>query len=238
MKIPIIALHGIEPFVQEAHDVGVIEFDYLCATLRTNDYETVSFKDLLAYLDCGIPLPRKPVIITSDDGYANLYEQAYPILKDYDFFMTVFLSTAFIGDEERQNNTFDSKVVGIPTRPMLIWEEVREMHKNGIEFLSHSATHRRPEKFTEEEAIFELEHSMQTIQFYLGGEVPFIAWPFNTVYTNAKQLLQYTGYRGAVLYRGGIEDTETIDLFAIKRIPIMGTTPIETYNSLIGEDET
>jgi len=241
MKIPIIALHSIEPFVQESHDVSSINFDYLCSTLRVHDFETITFTDLLLYFDKGLPLPEHPVILTSDDGYANLYNEAYSILQDYDFVMTVFLTTSFIGEDEanRKINKFDEHVVGIPIRKMLIWEEVREMHKNGIEFMSHSVTHSRPEKFTEEDALFELESSMETIQFYLGSEVPFIAWPFNTVYNDAKKLLKRVGYKGAVMYKGGIEDTETMDLGAIKRIPIMGTTDIRSYCSLIGvEDES
>ena len=74
----------------------------------------------------GTPLPEKPVIITFDDGYADNYENAYPILKKYGFKATIFLIYDF-------TNTYPN---------YLTWDQIAEMKESGlIRFESHTMTH-------------------------------------------------------------------------------------------------
>jgi hypothetical protein len=51
--------------------------------LKENNYSTVTIRDLINYVDNGVPLPEKPVLITFDDGYYNNYLYAYPLLRQY-----------------------------------------------------------------------------------------------------------------------------------------------------------
>ena len=52
----------------------------------------ISLKDLL----CKERLPRSPIVVTIDDGYANNYNLGFPVLKKYNFPATIFLTTGFI----------------------------------------------------------------------------------------------------------------------------------------------
>jgi hypothetical protein len=47
-------------------------------------------------------------------------------------------------------------------------------------------------------------------------------------------LLPQAGYRGAIRYKGGVEDVRSINIYAIKRIPFYSTTPTGGYTSLMG----
>ena len=49
--------------------------------LQAHGRETVTVRDLLAYVQDGAALPEKPVLLTFDDGYYNNYKYAYPLLK-------------------------------------------------------------------------------------------------------------------------------------------------------------
>ncbi|MFZ3105809.1 MAG: polysaccharide deacetylase family protein, partial [Candidatus Hydromicrobium sp.] len=138
--IPIVSLHGIEPSPHGRYEISTGAFELMLSTLKNNGYQTITFMDLLNYLDYGKTLPEKPVIITSDDGYQSMYIYAFPLLKKYGYKMTVFLATGYMGnsDTNRRMNDFDSSIANIPTRPMMIWSEVQAMSGYGCEFLSHS----------------------------------------------------------------------------------------------------
>jgi len=234
--IPIVALHGIEPNPSGLYELSTTQFDYLCGTLKAMGYKTITFMDLLAYLDSGKKLPEKPVILTSDDGYYSIYAHAFPILQKYGYKMTVFLTTGLIGSSnaDRRLNEFDIGKSGIPERPMLIWPEVAVMAKYGIEFQSHTVSHRQIGDLSQDKVIFELSQSKADIEGHLGRPCIFIAWPFDNYSNSFIPLLPQLGYRGAIRYRGGIEDVRGINIYAIKRIPFYSSTPTSSYAALMG----
>jgi peptidoglycan/xylan/chitin deacetylase (PgdA/CDA1 family) len=143
-------------------------------------FETITFAELLDHIDYGRTLPPKSVIITSDDGFASIYENAFPILKKYGYTMTVFLVTDFVkdSDAERVANYFDEDR-GVPMRPLLIWPEIEEMDAYGIEFLSHSASHIRLGLASDEEFMDELTRSKEAIESRLAKPVVLFAWPYD-----------------------------------------------------------
>jgi peptidoglycan/xylan/chitin deacetylase (PgdA/CDA1 family) len=234
--IPIVALHGIEPGPYGAYELGTAEFDYLCGTLKALGYKTITLLEMLSYLDSGKKLPEKPVILTSDDGYYSIYAYAFPILKKYNYRMTVFLATGLIGNtnEDRHLNEFDLGKPGIPERPMLIWPEVAAMAKYGIEFQSHTVSHHKIGDLSSDEAYFELAQSKADIEGHLKRPCVFIAWPFDNYSNSLIPLLPQIGYRGALIYHGGIENVSGINIYAIKRIPFFSYTRASDYGALMG----
>lgn len=217
--IPIIGLHAIEDKIKIPIELPTGYFDHLCSTLKKFGFETITFMDLLNYLDFGKALPEKPVIITSDDGFQDVYTNAFPILKKYGYKMTIFLVTGYIGnsDEDRKVNSFDSDQQ-VLMRPILIWPEIIEMYKYGCEFQSHSVNHIRLGLASDEEFLYELIQSKNDIESRLGNQVLFFAWPRDNNSPLKWPLIAETGYRGAVRYGTGIEDLRTININDIKRV--------------------
>ncbi len=115
--------------------------------------------------------------------------------------MTVFLVTGLIGnsDADRRINEFDQGKSGIPTRPMLIWPEIGAMSRYGIEFMSHTVSHKTLGDLTDEEALYEMSQSKIDIESHLKKPVPFIAWPFDNYSSIDVSFLSQAGYRGAVM---------------------------------------
>lgn len=64
--------------------------------LHDHKYQTISLTQLEQYLEDGIRLPDKSVVITFDDGYLSNYHYAYPILKQYNFHAVIFAITGSI----------------------------------------------------------------------------------------------------------------------------------------------
>lgn len=222
-QIPIIGLHGIENQPGGRYEISAGAFDFLCGTLKQMGYETITLNDLYNHYAKGTKLPAKPVIITADDGYQSMYTVAWPILKKYNYKMTVFLITSYIGDTNstRRNNDFDANVRGIPQRPMLIWPEVSQMSRYGCEFQSHSWSHNIMKDIPLESARNELIQSKKDIEIHTGKPVIFIAWPHSATSESVIGLLGQTGYAGALYWEGGIQSLTAIDFARLSRVQIV-----------------
>ncbi|MBM3709065.1 MAG: DUF4214 domain-containing protein [Actinobacteria bacterium] len=232
---PIIALHGVEPVPSGRYEISNGAFDFLLGTLKSYGYQTITLNDILNYLDKGKALPPKPVIITSDDGYQNMYTNAFPILKKYGYKMTIFLITSIIGDKEqtRKMNEFDWNISNIPHRPMLIWPEIKAMSKYGCEFQSHTWSHRIIRNIPIEDAKNELLQSKYDIETNTGKPCVFVSWPHDAFSDKVIALLPLTGYRGALRAGGGVIDIRNLNLYDIKRAPLTGEIPPEAYAGIL-----
>jgi len=234
--IPILEFHGIVPYPECRYENSTGAFEYLLSTLKNLGYQTITFIDLLNYMDYGKTLPEKPIIITSDDGYQSLYTYAFPILKKYGYKMTVFLITSYMGGSEdtRRMNEFDFNIAGVPHRPMLIWPEISQMSSYGCEFQSHTWSHGIIRNMYIEDSLKELVQSKSDIEVHTGKPVVFVAWPHGATSDKVLGLLPQAGYRGAVNAGGGVEDVRSLSLYAIKRLPMLREIPPEAYIEYIG----
>src|SRR3989304_2108413 len=235
--VPIIGLHAIEDHIGEPIELYTEQFEELCRILKENGYETITFTDLLNYIDFGKALPEKPVIITSDDGYQDVYTNGFPILKKYGYKMTVFLVTGAVGDSDadRKTNIYFNERANI-IRPILIWPEIIEMNEYGCEFLSHTVNHVRLGLSSEEAFLDELIQYKNDIKSHLGSEVLFFAWPYDNHSPLKWPLISDAGYRGAVRYGNGIEDMRTINLYDIKRVEFNSYIPPNQYVDYLNLD--
>jgi peptidoglycan/xylan/chitin deacetylase (PgdA/CDA1 family) len=64
-------------------------------------YEPLELSDIIEAFGTGRPLPNRSVHVTVDDAYRDFSEIAWPILKRLEIPVTVFVPTAFPGDEVR-----------------------------------------------------------------------------------------------------------------------------------------
>ncbi|MCL5073302.1 MAG: DUF4214 domain-containing protein [Actinobacteria bacterium] len=235
-RLPILAMHGVEPNPSGKYELSSAAFEYLLSTLKSYGYRTVTLMDVLAYFDKGKALPAKPIIISMDDGYQSLYTNAFPLAKKYGFKFTVFLITGLIGDNEatRRINEFDAGVSGIPERPMLIWPEIQAMSKSGFEFQSHTWGHEIVTDLDAAAIQQTLKQSKSDIEVKLGKPCVFVAWPHDAFSEEAISLLAASGYRGALRAYGGVEDLSTMNMHSILRLNIDGTINPVDYASYIG----
>ena len=65
--------------------------------LLARDWNVVSMQDIArAHYDSG-SLPPRAVAVTFDDGFANIYHVAWPILRQHGIVATFYLATGFVG---------------------------------------------------------------------------------------------------------------------------------------------
>src|SRR2546425_1411852 len=101
MKLPVLLYHKIDRIPPGARYprsyVTPERFEAQLAFLRRRGYESISFADYLAYRRGAGRLPRRPVIVTFDDGYRSNRDVALPLLQQYGFRATIFLVAERIG---------------------------------------------------------------------------------------------------------------------------------------------
>ena len=192
-------------------------FDEQMSYLVQNGYTSITPDELYKGLTGEISLPEKPVLITFDDGYADNYENAFPILEYYGLKATIFVIPAFVG----RNSNY------------LTWDQIREMEQGGITIQSHTLNHRKLEELPDDEIRSELLNSKLVLEENLGHAVDFLAYPTGTYNLHIAGIAQDCGYKGAFTIKYGNVDLGS-NLFALERVPIFqtGTTMKDFYERI------
>jgi peptidoglycan/xylan/chitin deacetylase (PgdA/CDA1 family) len=183
--------------------------------LYDNGYRTTSLSQIVSQLHGQATVAEKQVVITFDDGYRNFYNQAFPILNQYGYGATVYLPTAYIGENPLQFKGTDC----------LTWAEVRELSKHGILFGSHTVSHPQLRELSCPAINEELANSKKTIEEKLGCAVDSFAYPYafpqaDTDFTSMlRDALSRTGYQDGVCTIVGRANRRSEPLF-IERLPV------------------
>lgn len=115
------------------------------------------------------------VLITFDDAFEDFAEVAAPILKRHGFSALVFLPTRRLGRPEGWQGAND------PARPLMDWETVRSLAKEGIEFGGHSRTHANLTKISEADREAEIAGCAEDISAQIGQPAQAFAAPYGRV---------------------------------------------------------
>ncbi len=182
--------------------VSAADFRRQLGYLKRHAYTPLRFSDLKAAEEGAQPMPRRPVLITFDDGYANNYEVAFPILEEFGMKANIFLVYETI---DHHNAWHDP--AGEPWLRMLTWEQVRRMQESGlVEFGSHTMRHRHLPSLSPEDARWEIKESRRRIEDKLGRTVFGFAYPYGAgAYDpRLRGLAREAGYRYDFGIRQGI----------------------------------
>ncbi|MGY2980085.1 polysaccharide deacetylase family protein [Thermostichus sp. OS-CIW-30] len=175
------------------HDVVAgrkqVWFDTTAAELRQH-FEAIKqagltpihIDQLYKHLRDGDPLPEKAILLTFDDAYLGLYENAYPLLKEYNYPATYFVQTGF---------------VGVPTsKDHFTWDQMREMDASGlIDFAAHTVNHPPDLRVLDDARLRrEVFDCKAKLEQELGHPIHYFAYPEGNRDERVKQYLAEAGY--------------------------------------------
>jgi peptidoglycan/xylan/chitin deacetylase (PgdA/CDA1 family) len=149
--------------------------------LSAHGYHTVTFADLRLYWQHVRPLPAKPVIVTLDDGYQDLYTSAFPILAAHGFTAVAYIVTGFVGNP------------GYVTR-----DEIVEMDQYGIEIGAHTVNHVNLAHSSQPWMAYQLIQSKAWLEQLVGHAVPDMAYPSGKYDAEVVAAVERAGYYSAV----------------------------------------
>jgi peptidoglycan/xylan/chitin deacetylase (PgdA/CDA1 family) len=170
--LPILTFHSLDD------QAGAISFPpgvfrRGMSRLYENGYRTLDLKEAVLNLREKRSVPNRAFVITFDDGYQSVYSEAFPLLREYGMCATVFLT---VGEHGSARGT--DRLPSLGYRPMLSWEEIREMRKDGFIFGAHTLTHPDLTRLPFDRMETEIVRSKIIIEERLGSAVTSFAYPY------------------------------------------------------------
>lgn len=176
MRLPVLLYHHVGPLrpgtIPEL-TVSPERFERQVRWLARRGYTGIRPSDWLRWCREGTGLPDKPVLLTFDDGYADLTEYALPVLRRYGFGAAVFVVTGQIGGENRWDQAH-----GLGPHRLMTAEQIRKWAAHGIEFGAHSRTHPDLIALSRAEVADEVAGSGQDLTNLLGTRIVSFAYSY------------------------------------------------------------
>ena len=194
-SIPVLMYHRVleNPPAGSSHGIWVsaMQFARQLISLQRRGFETITFRDHDRFLRGEARLPRRPIILTFDDGYVDNYTIAFPLLQDFGFRAVIFA----VADKDRRTNFWDRDE---QQAQLMSASQLQEVHRSGIEIGSHTVTHPRLPLVSVEEAHREVCDSKDSLEQLLGSSVLSFAYPYGALSQTVKNLVDEAGYKYAV----------------------------------------
>jgi len=132
------------------------------------------------------------VALTFDDGTRDFWDHARPCLQEFGFRGTLFVVTGRVGTV----SSWDQDV-GESPRPLMNWDRLVRLQRNGFEIASHTHTHRVLPSLSDHEAAHELVESRRVLAARIGTAPDLLAYPRGARTERDRELAREAGYRAA-----------------------------------------
>ncbi|HEX9917471.1 MAG TPA: polysaccharide deacetylase family protein [candidate division Zixibacteria bacterium] len=183
---PILLFHKIDnSFEWGITRQTIKQFEREIRFLSESGYKTVTFEEI-----DNLSTQDKKVVLTFDDGYESIYQNALPILQKHNMFAYIFIPTGFVGKE----NSWDANL-GNRRFKHLGWEQIKEMSEYGFLFGSHSVNHPDLTRLSDKHLKYELEVSKDQLEQELGKKIDLLSYPFGKTNSRVRAMAKEAGYK-------------------------------------------
>lgn len=207
----ILAYHHVADDTPASTSISPADFRGHLEYLRDNDFNVIGLDSLISSLQSGQAVPERAVVISFDDGYISIYEEAFPMLREFDYPFSLFLSTEPINNEQRN---------------YMSWEQIREMSEAGVIIGNHMIDH--PYMLATKQGETEPQHlqrlredllqAEQTIFEHTGQSHRYLAYPYGEYDADIKAMLAELNFVGLAQNSGAVGIHS--DFQALPRFPL------------------
>ena len=206
--------------------VTTADFNAQLTWLQREGYHTITMTELFDTFYYGKALPAKPMILTFDDGYADVYTYALPVLLAHHYRGVFYIITGLIG------------------KRYVTWSEVQTLARSGMQIASHTVHHvniGQPPAGTTTQA--ELLDSKKTLEAELHEPIQFFCYPTGEPFHHdslAERRLVLTdlfndGYLGATLdpteFNSALQNSQTP--YQLPRIRVSGGESLDAFIGIL-----
>ena len=221
LRVPILMYHRINAAPPPSHrslTVHPADFARQMGWLKQQGYRSITQRELSDALFLGKRLGPKPIMITFDDGYSEVFHKAVPVLKGLGMRATAYVIS---GRTLRSDTVF------------LTWHLLRALERDGVEIGSHTVEHRDLTSLSDGEALRELVQSRRAFERRLGHPVQWLAYPFGAYDSRIERLARRAGYVLAVTTEHGVVQSSRRPL-ALRRLRILDSTGVSGLAAMLG----
>ncbi len=181
--------------------------------------DVVSLDQAVDRLEAGDRAPS--VVLTFDDGFADVYEHAWPLLRKRQLPFTLFLATRYVGGEMRWEGS-TAKADGAA----LTWSQVLEFVDSGLCTIgNHTHSHVPPDQLT----VAELDACNAEIENRIGRRPHHFAYPWGIPVPKLEDELRRR-FRTAATGLVG-RNLPGQDPVRLRRVPVRRTDPLEFFEA-------
>lgn len=230
VQLPVLMYHHVGLRNPESFFELTVEpnqFEQHIRWLHEQGFTTISTTDWIAWLEEGKPLPEKPILLTFDDAYSDIFEHAMPVLEEYGFKATVFVVTSLIGAMDEWNELLGSKSVFKLAND----SQIQSWSRRNVEFGSHTQKHRDLTKLTNDSLLEELDGSIRALEGLLGSRPTPFAYPFGLSNSRIEELVR-TRFCAAFSTLPGL-NTLSSDRFRLRRIMVHPLASLAEFASSV-----
>jgi peptidoglycan/xylan/chitin deacetylase (PgdA/CDA1 family) len=175
------------------------------------NYSIIQIRDVLTFQTRYDNLPPNPIIISFDDSLKDNIEYALPILDQFKVSAIFFIIAGYLG----KNNAWNHRAYRFSNH--MNSDDLKNLIQAGYEIGSHSLTHQRLTKLSNEQLKKEFAESRQIITDIIGVSPDAFSYPYGGVDKRCSSLCGKYYKLGFSSSRQGYSDW-TVDPMNIQRI--------------------
>lgn len=206
--VAVLMWHDVVPSHKEVwFDTTVAELKSQFEAIKRYRCHVIPMDTLIQSLKQGTPLPSRPVVLTFDDNNQGLYDNAFPLLKQYHYPATFFVHTNYIGVTT--------------SKAHCDWPTLLKMQQSGlVRVQGHSCSHPADMRLLpDSENRKELTDSKALIEKHMGKPCNAFSYPEGHFNDHVASLVAAAGYQVAFTEDWGSASASR-NLFLVHRYSI------------------
>jgi peptidoglycan/xylan/chitin deacetylase (PgdA/CDA1 family) len=190
--VPVLLFHHVkltrpgDDAIERGLTISPAQFMQELHYLQVGQYHAISASRLVQYLLTGGKLPARPIVLTFDDGYSDVYANVYQVLRRARMTATFFVVPHFLN-----------------TPRYLKWSQLEDMQAHGMDIEAHTLTHPDLTLLDAGKLATEVLGSRQEIERRLRKPARIFAYPYGAFDQRVLATVRRAGYWGAFTTRQG-----------------------------------